>query len=306
MTAKVLVVMSAYNGERFIAEQIESILKQKNVEITLLIRDDGSTDGTPDIIRGYAQKNRNIVFIPGNNVGFRASFFNTLVDEKNVYDYYAFSDQDDYWEPEKLDRAIKMIERVDKENVLYTSALRVVDENLNPMYTNQYKKLRISFGSALSRQRLAGCTMVFDRSLKKLCEKFRIRQEMKDAISHDAAVYYICLLTGGTVLFDENSHILYRRHSGTVTEHGLGFIKRVNSVTAIFHENSRQKLEQVKLLNGIYGGDISEENRPLVDEILQYQKGFANTLRLAMDGRIRCGLFSVDVVNLLAILTHNY
>ena len=174
------------------------------------------------------------------------------------------------------------------------------------MYNNKFKKLRISLGSAISRQRLAGCTMVFDRALKIKCNLFRITREMGNIISHDAAVYYICLLTGGNVLFDKKSHICFRRHKGTVTEHGKETRKRINSVVSVLREKSNQKYMQVKYLNKVYYKVLSDENKNLIDTILSYRNSFMKTLKFAIDKRKNCGLISVDMVNFIAICMRKY
>ena len=204
---RILVIMSTYNGEKYVSEQIESILGQKNVEVTLVIRDDGSKDGTPTIIKEYVERDNRIVPIYGDNIGFRKSFFGTLIQSfQEKYDYYAFSDQDDVWLPDKLSVAISALEGIEGTNKLYASSLNVVDQNLNLMYINRFDKLKISYGSALSRQRLGGCTMVFDREAARLCCRFDMGM-YPDKLSHDGAVYFICLACGGKVYFDKTGHI---------------------------------------------------------------------------------------------------
>ena len=161
----VLVVMSAYNGEKYIQEQIDSILAQENVQVKLIIRDDGSVDNTLDIIKKNSANHNNVEYIAGENIGYKRSFYNTLTDSPDTYDYYAFSDQDDVWDKSKLIRAVEMLENESNDIKMYASALRVVDQNLNFTEINNYDKLKISYGSAMSRQRIAGCTMVFNKKL---------------------------------------------------------------------------------------------------------------------------------------------
>ena len=120
---RVLVIMSTYNGEKYVREQINSILMQKNVEVSVLVRDDGSTDGTLEVINGL-QDDR-ITVLNGENMGCEASFFELLMHCKG-YEYYAFSDQDDIWLEDKLARAIGMIGSSDTP-VLYCSNQMLVD-----------------------------------------------------------------------------------------------------------------------------------------------------------------------------------
>jgi len=303
---RVFVMLSAYNGEKYIKQQIDSILEQKNVSVTLMIRDDGSKDSTPQIITSVSENDSRVKIEIGENKGFRRSFYDMLLSSPDDYDYYAFSDQDDVWQPDKLSRAVEMLEKEHSELKLYASALNVVNQNLEPMYVNEFSGIRINYGSALSRQRLAGCTMVFNKELLKLYKKFRITPEMGTLFSHDAAVYYICLACGGSVVFDKKSYINFRRHEGTVTEHGKGFFKRVSSVLDIFGKHKNRRYNQVKYIEKVYSSYLTEDTAGLSKEIIEYKKSFRNTVRLMKDKRIRCGIRSVDTVNKIAILFHCY
>ena len=91
---KVCVMMSTYNGERFLPEQLDSLLGQQGVETEIYIRDDGSADSTRDIIEKYMRKHANIHFTEGRNIGPGRSFWE-LLRYVSEYDYYAFCDQDD-------------------------------------------------------------------------------------------------------------------------------------------------------------------------------------------------------------------
>ena len=90
----VAVIMSTYNGEKYIREQIDSILSQQGVDVDLFIRDDGSKDDTVKIIREYETAHNNVHAEVGNNLGFRQSFIQELIHVKG-YKFYAFSDQDE-------------------------------------------------------------------------------------------------------------------------------------------------------------------------------------------------------------------
>lgn len=111
-TYKVCVLMSTYNGEKFLEEQLESIFNQKGVEILLLVRDDASTDKTVEILRKFRNKylGQMVILEGKNNIGWRASFLTLLYKAKEYScPYYAFSDQDDVWLENKLYSACKCI-----------------------------------------------------------------------------------------------------------------------------------------------------------------------------------------------------
>ncbi|MCD8381143.1 MAG: glycosyltransferase [Lachnospiraceae bacterium] len=304
---KVLVVMSTYNGERYVEEQIESIMRQKDVDVTLLIRDDGSGDNTCQVIERCMATYPNIHLIKGENIGYRRSFLNTLTAEHECsYDYYAFSDQDDVWEPKKLARAVYALKRGNKPLMLYASALRVVDENLNFRYDNTFPGLRIHYGSALTRQRLAGCTMVFSPEVLTLCRQYHADPEQKNLLSHDGLVYYICLLCGGEVIFDKKSYINYRRHEDAFSRQGKSFWLKAESVLNIFTSSKNERYKQTKALADVYYDRMPADVKKTVDKVLNYRNSVHDTLALLADPQFNSGLKSVDIVNKLAILMRCY
>ena len=121
---KVQVLLSAYNGEKYIQEQIDSILNQSNVEVSLLIRNDGSTDDTRKILD--SQSTQNIKCINDKNIGLVRSFVE-LINQADEAEYYAFSDQDDVWDNDKLCSAISMLEDYKNMPAVYSSNARLVD-----------------------------------------------------------------------------------------------------------------------------------------------------------------------------------
>lgn len=130
----VSVLMSTYNGAKYVREQIESILSQIGVEVKLTVRDDGSNDLTCEILKEYASLGK-IALIKGENVGVSKSFF-ILLDSSPDCDFYAFSDQDDIWHNDKLLNAVKCMELSQKEKncengVLYFCNKNLVDSNGN-------------------------------------------------------------------------------------------------------------------------------------------------------------------------------
>ena len=99
---KVAILLATYNGEKYLREQIDSILKQNGVDLTLYVRDDGSTDGTIDLLKEYVVNTKAVKLDIGKNLGVGNSFMQLLYDCPNDFDFYAFSDQDDIWDENKL------------------------------------------------------------------------------------------------------------------------------------------------------------------------------------------------------------
>lgn len=114
----VCVLMSTYNGGKYLQEQIDSLIGQADVNLTVLVRDDGSSDSTTVILERYKQKGV-LDWYPGENIGSARSFLD-LVSRAPYCDYYALCDQDDYWFPEKLSVAISRLEQTDSsKSALY-------------------------------------------------------------------------------------------------------------------------------------------------------------------------------------------
>ena len=255
---RVSVLMSTYNGEKFIREQLESILHQKNVDVQLLIRDDGSTDSTIEIIHGYADRYQNVSAYEGKNVGVGKSFME-LVSKAPDAEYYAFADQDDVWLEDKLTRAVNVIrkaehssysdlmrgtgkpvlradlnrypsiERQEELAVLYGSNQTLVDTELNTIGLRFDDTPNCDLYSTIMGNMIAGCTMVMNNSLKeKICAVPLPEERIIQVKIHDTWVLY-CSFIMGVFVYDEESRMLYRQHGNNVVgvQHltGMGKIK---------------------------------------------------------------------------------
>ena len=210
---RVLVLLSTYNGQEYLGEQLESILTQKVEHLDILIRDDGSTDNTIAIIKEYMIKNENIFFYTGENLKSCRSFFDLISKASDNYDYYAFADQDDYWLPDKLSKAIEKLDTVKEGKVaLYCSNVITTDENLDPIKTVCSKKeIKINFKNAVFENIVIGCSCVINNELFLL-----IKQHIPDrCYMHDWWCYIVASYYG-EVIYDYNSYILYRQHTGNV------------------------------------------------------------------------------------------
>lgn len=208
---KVQVLMSAYNGEKYISKQIDSILQQDYKDIHILIRDDGSSDKTVSILKEYSQKYHNISYYQGENKGVVGSFFDLMQHADKEMDYYSFSDQDDYWLQEKISHAIQYLEAKQTTSnvpILYCSNTIPVDANLKPIaLAVPYKNFRPSFGNAVIQNINTGCTCVVNRKVIEMATK----EVPVFTVMHDWWLYLIAACFGNAY-FDENAYILYRQH----------------------------------------------------------------------------------------------
>lgn len=217
---RILVMMSTYNGEKYIRAQLDSILKQKTeLDITLRIRDDGSTDNTCAVIREYIKRYPDTIeLIKGENIGYNASFF-SLLQNAEGFDFYSFSDQDDVWLSSKLQTACKAIERIDADiPVLYASVSYLVHDDLIPYGTTRKKERGFSMYNTIIQNICPGHTQVMN---EKLVELLRKPIDTSRIYVYDSWITNIANLYG-KVLFDNHPHTYYRQYDGNQLGSGVG------------------------------------------------------------------------------------
>lgn len=260
---KVDILLATYNGEKYIREQIDSILNQTYKEFRLLISDDGSTDGTRDILNEYKAKDDRIeIFMQEENLGVVKNFEFLL--KKVEAKYYMFSDQDDIWKDEKIEKSFKKIE--EGFDLVY-SDLEVVDENLNVTYESYwklkgiYKKIKKynNFESLYLNNFITGCTVI---SKKELIDSFMPLPNISKFVLHD---YWISLIISqnGKIAYIEEPLIKYRQHKNnkvgskkksdelkSIDEIRSLFIQVKKEHFKVFIENEDKfKSEKIKELN---------------------------------------------------------
>lgn len=207
----VQILISTYNGEQYIREQIDSILAQTYPDIQICVRDDGSTDGTIEILEEYCSKYNNIHYYCGDNVGVQSSFFDLFQHVEANAEYIATCDQDDVWYPEKIQAAVSKLNNINGMG-LYCSKTQLTDANLNPIQDDLRKTSpKIAFGNALIENICTGCTMVINKSLYN----FVYGKWPKKSLIHDWW-FYIIAVAFGTVIYDERPYIFYRQHGNNV------------------------------------------------------------------------------------------
>lgn len=265
---KVVVLMSAYNGQEYIKEQLDSLISQKGVEISIIVRDDGSTDNTKSILNRYAVNYPNITVIEGRNCGAAISFWK-LIHKAAEADYYSFCDQDDIWMPDKLISAITELERFPKsEPSLYYSQTKFIDGNGEAIKLpiTDYQKTVPTFGQLVAENNAIGCTMVWNNSLNRIAKTFNphyIRM-------HDHLLFLICQFCSGNVVNDNTSYMYYRQHNHNVIGGNNNIKKYLRSIWKFIREDSglaRQALQLRKLSCD----NTVVENMLFIEKLYQYK-----------------------------------
>jgi glycosyltransferase involved in cell wall biosynthesis len=266
---RVVVVMSTYRGERFISEQIRSILEQLSADGLLLLRDDGSDDRTVDRVEDFGDPRIRIE--SGPNLGFARSFFALLASVPQDAELIMLSDQDDVWLPGKIDRAVQQL-RGRADPVLYCSRLQLVDESLRPLGLSAAWPRGPSFANALAENIVTGCTAALNRPALELV--LRLGNPLRIQF-HDWWMYLV-ISAFGTVLTDPVPTMLYRQHGGNVVGRGAGarrylgnlrFVRRKSWVHIMFN--------QIQNFRAAHGAALTPQQRELLDRVFNPDSGAA-------------------------------
>lgn len=212
---KVNILMSTYNGQQFLAEQIRSIQDQSYTDWTLFIRDDGSSDNTKEILKDFERQDSRIHLIDSDksdNLGVIKSF-HKLVNHDRA-DYYFFSDQDDVWLPNKLELSLKEAQNylADLPLMVYMD-LKVVNQDLEIMTESMVKSqshhANTELVQELTENTVTGGVAMINHALAEMW------QETDDILMHD---WYLALLASafGNLVFIDQPGELYRQHSDNV------------------------------------------------------------------------------------------
>ena len=302
MKKKVCVVMSTYNGEKYIMEQVESILTQDDVEILLYIRDDGSTDNTVNILDNVTDK-CNTIIDKGDNIGAKNSFIKAISDAPSA-DYYALSDQDDVWDKDKLITAINMLGDIDDGTpALYCSSTRLVDANqeiIKEKSTISCRDYKLLEGEIIPS---AGCTMVMNKKLKKELSQY----EPTTFPMHDFWIILLCIVLNGIIIYDANPHISYRQHANNTVGGKRSIMKSIKRRILFYKKMGKQYQKKMYMeLMHAYESEISDVYKSRINEVFSYDQNFKNKIKLLNDKAFWHGRLKWKVETLLLVLTNNY
>lgn len=281
---KVAVLMSTYNGEKFIRDQIDSVLSQRDVEVVLWVRDDGSRDGTCDVLEEYSSKGK-LHWYTGENLHSAKSFMN-LVNKINGYDYYAFCDQDDVWKQNKLKRAIEFIKKEEIINpnspVFYNSDYQLVDAEMN-LLPESYHKSNTTYNAAILSSCATGCTVVFNNALRNYLIMFSPEYQAM----HDSWACRVCLAVGGKVIFDEEyKSLYYRQHGANVLGDHRNIRTRVKLIVKrIVSQECAASRQAQELLKG-YSSFMTKKNIEITKSVAFYKDSLRNRFSLLFSKEI--------------------
>ena len=302
---RLAVLMATYNGEKFLKAQLDSILHQKDVAFDLIVRDDGSTDTTVQILEEYREKGL-LTYYTGENLGAARSFLHLLCNNPG-YDYYACADQDDVWDPDKLSRGICAVEKAEGP-ALYCTNAALVDDQLQSLGRNTHRAVpNYNLVSVLCLASCAqGCTSVFNKALAQIVQA----HETPDVfIMHDSLLTCLCALIGGQIIYEHTPSMQYRMHGANV----FGMVTAKQSLRRVIKSRLKEittkpKVSMYAQANSIlctYADVIPEKNKALCKTVICSEKSLGARLRLVFDRELKHDTWNKTVTKKLQILLGN-
>lgn len=227
----VTILLATRNGAHFLPQQLESYEKQTLVDWQVLASDDGSDDATPTILERFRQAHPDRVrLIRGPQTGAADNFL-SLIRQVREADHMAFSDQDDLWLPSKIARAVKMLSDLPAGRpALYASRVTICDASLRPIGLSPALTHPPGFRNALVQNILYGHSIVVNRAAIALLQLAAEREPQ--VAMHDWWAYQVVTGAGGWIVFDNESHVLYRQHGGNHVGAGQDLIGRLMRLRA--------------------------------------------------------------------------
>jgi glycosyltransferase involved in cell wall biosynthesis len=226
--AHVAILLATYNGDRFLGEQLESLRQQQVDRVDVWASDDGSSDGTIDSLQA-AEKSWNLgrfQIVGGPRAGFAENFRSLILNSKIAADYYAFCDQDDLWDEDKLAVAVDWLKSLPPGKAgVYCSRTRTIDLQGRPVGLSPLFSRPPSFRNAIVQSIAGANTMVLNQPAWAL-----VKQACRENgfVSHDWWTYLIVTGAGGEVHYCPQPRIGYRQHAENIVGSNTGMTARLS------------------------------------------------------------------------------
>ena len=232
---QVAILLCTYNGDRFIEQQLDSFYKQTHRNLKIWVSDDNSTDKTLEILKNYQKEwgGDRLVINKGLQKGCIGNFMNITCNKDINADFYAYADQDDIWNEDKIERAIEALKNYSEIPALYVTRTKLIDVlgnhiGLSPLFVKPP-----SFKNALVQSIAGGNTMVFNNHAMKLLKS---ASELK-IVSHDWWAYILISGAGGKIIYDSEPSLLYRQHDANVIGANQTIGAKLKRIALLFKGN---------------------------------------------------------------------
>lgn len=243
-TKTVAVLLATYNGQEFIDDQLRSLQEQTHKNIDIYVSDDGSSDETLSILRKWSEiwTKGNFIISSGRRSGFAENFrYLIMTCKEGFYDGYFFCDQDDIWNVDKIERALKLTDTANGQPVIYGTRTLLVDAAGQPIGLSPLFMRPKTFQNALVQSMAGGNTMMLNAGAFAILAESARRTGF---VSHDWWAYLVVTACGGRAIYDSEPSLLYRQHGGNVVGKNSGIAASVRRVFALFSGRFRDWTKQ--------------------------------------------------------------
>jgi glycosyltransferase involved in cell wall biosynthesis len=284
VSARVAVLLSTFDGGRWLAAQLDSLAAQEDVEIEVFARDDGSSDATREVLARYADRWPRLADLPADpNLGPATSFLTLLAAAPEGFDAYAFCDQDDVWLPHKLARAVETLAGAE-EPALYCSQVMCVDADLKPLGPAPVKD-DPRFEHLLFENIAFGVTVVMNAAAQRLVSS---RPPEQGVIMHD---WWCALVVSafGQVIYDPEPGVLYRQHGGNQIGQDVSRLAEVaRQAQGLLRDPQRfwPAHAQAREFLRLWDGALTPQRRALVGAFVESKRSLGARLAYAVGGPI--------------------
>jgi glycosyltransferase involved in cell wall biosynthesis len=290
----VAILLCTYNGGRHLQSQLDTIAAQSGVRCRLLVSDDGSYDDTLPIVKAWAAHNPQVpvTFREGPRRGHAANFLSALCDPGVDAAYYAFSDQDDLWDSDKLSAAVARLEPCGERPALYCGRTRSISSEgavtgLSPLFRKPP-----GFRNALIHNIGGGNTMVLNRPARDLL----LAAGQVDVVAHDWWSYLLVSGAGGEVLYDPEPRLGYRQHDDNAIGANTGARRRARRYLGFL--GGRNRMWTTRNVRALEANArlLSPENRAVMAQFETLRYGaVAARLRALRDGGFYAQTWSAGI-----------
>lgn len=286
---KIAILLCTYNGEKFLAEQLESINAQTHTHWEIHASDDGSQDGTLTILQHYQNRlGKNKLFIyKGPAKGLANNFFSLINNSEISADYYAYCDQDDIWQSDKLERAVSYFHTAPSQTpTLYCTSKEFINQTGDHMCYATLCKKAPSFANALIQNITSGNTMIINDAARSILKK---TGRNINVYVHDWWTYLIITGCGGCVYYDSYPSVRYRQHGENVIGGSSGFMAKLKRIQMLFIQGSFKKWNDKNII-ALYSikKNLTTESQQILDT---FKHARSQWLIPRMYGMIRSGVY---------------
>ena len=281
---KIAILLSTYNGSDYLESFLCSLTQQNFQDFDVIARDDGSRDGSWDILQSFAKQSQNSTILDKSfNLGVKKSFFRLMNEaSEKSYDYIMFADQDDVWHADKVEKTYLKMQDLESRYgknmpILVHSDLIVVDEKLNSIASSFWKYQHIdpakdSLNRLLLHNVVTGCTMMMNQALVE-----KVKMIPDEAIMHD---WWIAMVASsfGKIAYINEPLMFYRQHGKNDTgakKYNFHYIWKTllaKLLSGQCHSKLEKYINQSKAFLELYSKELNENDRKMLEEFLVFEK----------------------------------